>query len=188
MREPLVSLVNNLLRLFYIAQKLCVEQQNFQVIDLYSKYRETKKLIWNSHAKLIFTVSIFNSGIEDERSPDGLCFNSFASLADAKKHCETLEMIQEIKCDGVVRQSDGTYAGVMNINSSIRTGEKQELFLRLRRIWKVARSLFTEKGKLVEVWGEEQDGYYDGCAQVALKIIYFYHIFNQGCCWGCHHR
>ena len=80
-------------------------------------------------------------------------------------------MIQEVPCDGVLLQSDGTYAGVTGIQNSARQTEKQEMFLRLRRIWKIARSLFTEKGKLVEVWGEEQDGYYEGCAQV-YRLVY----------------
>ena len=60
-----------------------------------------------------------------------------------------------------------SYAGVIGIESSNGKSGKQEIFLKLRRVWKVARSIFTEKGKLVEIWGEEQDGYYEGCAQVS---------------------
>ena len=80
-------------------------------------------------------------------------------------------MIDGVTCNGVLLQSDGTYAGVTGIKNSARQTEKQEIFLKLRRIWKIARSLFTEKGKLVEVWGEEQDGYYEGCAQVKTIIF-----------------
>ena len=119
--------------------------------------------------KTIFLILI-NLGDQDLKTSAGLCFDSFKSLADAKKHCEKLEMIDEVPCNGVLLQSDGTYAGVTGIKTARQT-EKQEMFLRLRRIWKIARSLFTENGKLVEVWGEEQDGYYEGCAQVKT-IIY----------------
>ena len=113
----------------------------------------------------MLSISLF-LGESEERASDELCYDSFVSLADAKKHCETLAIIMQIECDGVVLQSDGSYAGVTGVQSSTRGSKQQEIFLKLRRIWKFARSLFTEKGKLVEVWSEERDGYYEGCAQV----------------------
>ena len=59
---------------------------------------------------------------------------------------------------------NGRYFAVREITETI-SKTKTKIFLKLKRIWKIVRSKFTENGKLVEVWSQEQDGYYEGCAQ-----------------------
>ena len=77
-----------------------------------------------------------------------------------------LELVAERQCDGVVLQSDQTFTCVKGISSDDYRKDKQQIFLRLSRIWKTTRSIFTEKGKLVEHWSDELDGYFENCAQV----------------------
>ena len=94
---------------------------------------------------------------------DNNCLYSFPTALEAKKYCENLDLIDDITCDGIAIQPDGTFAAVSDIIYTTRSGAS-DIFIKLRRIWKIVRSKYTEQGKLTEIWSTPVEGYLSDCA------------------------